>query len=145
MDPARETHVSHQEGLFAAAGFNGCIGSVDATHIPMLSCPHWASNGHKAFKLHIPARSYNVTVDHSCQILGSTLGHPSTWNDKTLILYDDLIRNVHNGKIPDDFQFKLLEKDINNNIIKIEYSGVWFMVDNGYLNWSCTVPPDANG
>ena len=65
LEPTRETHVSNQEQLFRAAGFNGCIGSVDATHVPMLSCPHWASNIHKGFKLHIPARSYNITVDHS--------------------------------------------------------------------------------
>ena len=24
---------------------------------------------------------------------------------------------------------------------EITYKGAWFIVDNGYLNWSCTVPP----
>ena len=60
-------------------------------------------------------------------------------------MYDEFISNINDGKIPDGFEFSLLEKDINNNIIEVQYSGVWFMVDNGYLNWSCTVPPDSNG
>ena len=25
--------------------------------------------------------------------------------------------------------------------MEAKYKGVWFMVDNGYLDWSCTVPP----
>ena len=136
--------VHEQESIFGQAGFNGCIGSSDATHIPMLKCPQWAHNNHKGFKLSVPARTYNVTVDHSRRILGSTFGHPGTWNDKTLVLFDELICNVKNGNIPDDFEFKLYEKDMNNNIVEVTYKGVWFMVDNGYLSWSCTVPPDNN-
>ena len=136
--------VHEQEYIFGQAGFNGCIGSSDATHIPMLKCPQWAHNNHKGFKLSVPARTYNVTVDHSRRILGSTFGHPGTWNDKTLVLFDELICNVKNGNIPDDFEFKLYEKDTNNNIVEVTYKGVWFMVDNGYLSWSCTVPPDNN-
>ena len=83
LQPTIQQGVTEQEKIFALAGFNGCIGSSDATHIPMLKCPHWAHNNHKGFKLNVPARTYNVTVDHSRRILGSTAGHPGTWNDKT--------------------------------------------------------------
>ena len=144
LEPSRETNVGEYEALFKASGFDGCIGSVDATHVPIVTCPHWARNIHKGFKLSMPARSYNVTVDHSRRVLGSTCGHPSTWNDKTLILFDEFISNVHNGKVPDQFQFKLFEKDKNGNVIQVLYKGVWFICDNGYLSWSCTVPPDSN-
>ena len=92
----------------------------------------------------MPARTYNVTVDHSRRILGSTTGHPGTWNDKTLVLFDDLICNVHHGKLYEDYEFKLYEKDVNGTVHQIEYRGVWFMVDNGYLTWSCTVPPGTD-
>ena len=144
IDPSVNIHVSEREKLFKIAGFNGCIGSTDATHIPMLSCPFWASNLHKGFKLDKPARTCNVTVDHSRRILGSTTGHPGTWNDKTLVLFDELVYKVKGGVIPNDFEFTLYEKGINGIINEVVYAGVWFMVDNGYLNWSCTVPPDNN-
>ena len=141
IDPAANRQTSDQEKLFKMAGFNGCIGSSDATHVGMLSCPAWTHNMHKGFKLNIPSRTYNVTVDHSRKILGSTEGHPATWNDKSLILFDRLISNINQGIIPNDYEFMLYEHDDNGNIVEVCYYGVWFMVDNGYLSWSCTVPP----
>ena len=38
-----------------------------------------------------------------------------------------------------------MNKKENGEIGTVQYKGVWFMVDNGYLSWSCTVPPDNNG
>ena len=130
IQPLIDNGVKDQEKVFASAGFDGCIGSTDATHVPMLKYPHWAHNNHKGFKLSAPARTYNVTVDHSRRILGTTSGHPGTWNDKSLILYDELICQVKKGVIPDNFSFKLYEYDHNNNIVEATYKGVWFMVDN---------------
>ena len=85
LQPTRLINVMHQEQIFSQAGFNGCIGSSDVTHIAMLKCPQWAHNIHKGFKLNVPAQTYNLTVDHKHRILGSTMGHHGTWNDKTLI------------------------------------------------------------
>ena len=72
------------------------------------------------------------------------MGHPGTWNDKTIILFDNIIFNVHDGNVFQDYEFTLLEKDSNGVMKEIVYNGVWFMIDNGYLNWSGTVPPDKN-
>ena len=141
IDIANSIDISNHEKLFAQAGMNGCIGSGDGTHIMMLNCPSWAANSHKGFKLNLPARTYNLTVSHTKLILCSTTGHPSTWNDKTLVLYDELLSGVHDGTKYNDHVFKLLERKSNGEIIEVEYQGVWFMVDNGYLDWSCTVPP----
>ena len=88
------TGISEQEKVFRQAGFDGCIGSSNATHMPMLRCPHWTHNSHQGFKLSAPARTCDVTCDHSCRILGVTMGHPGTWNDKTLMLFDQLIMDV---------------------------------------------------
>ena len=141
IDPAINTHVSSQEKVFRMAGFNGCIASSDATHVGMLSCASWAHIMHKCFKLNIPSRTYNATVTHSRKILGTTSGHPATWNDKTLVLFDPLIYNVNNGVIPDNFEFMLYERNNEGIIVEVTYKGVWFMVDNGYLAWSSTIPP----
>ena len=144
IDVAKSLDMSSHEKIFSIAGMNGCCGSGDATNVIMLNCPSWATNSHKGFKLNLPARTYNLTVSHSKLILCSTTGHPSTWNDKTLVLYDPLISGVHDGSIHEDFEFKLLEMRSNGEIHEVVYQGVWFMVDNGYLNWSCTVPPVKN-
>ena len=140
-DPASNMDTSLLEKLFKLAGLNGCMGSGDGTHVGMQQCPSWAMINHKGFKLAIPSRNYNATVTHYHQILGTTCGHPGTWNDKTLVLFDDLIRGVHEGRLYSEHQFKLYELDSNNNTIEVIYQGAWFIVDNGYLDWSCTVPP----
>ena len=84
--PATTTYVAVFESVFASAGFNGCVGSSDGTHIGMHNCATWAANNHLGHKLNIPSRTYNVTVTHWRQIIESTCGHPSTWNDKTIVL-----------------------------------------------------------
>ena len=145
LDLSLNGMVAEHERLFNLAGFNGCIGSTDATHIGMLNCAAWAHILHKGFKLCIPSRTYNMTVAHTRQILGSTCGHPATYNDKTLIMFDELVSNVNDGSVPDNFEFMLYEYDKNGEVVKITYKGVWFMVDNGYLSWSCTVPPVKDG
>jgi hypothetical protein len=141
VNAASDADVETFQRIFALAGFDGAIGSTDATQVGMLQCPSWAGINHKGFKLAIPSRNYNATVSHSRQILGTTCGHPGTWNDKTLVLFDDLIRGVNDRKHYRNNEFQLLEEDDNGNIVEVTYQGVWFIVDNGYLDWSCTVPP----
>ena len=141
VNPASKLDVSLFEKVFAMAGFNGCIGSTDATHVGMLQCPSWALINHKGHKLAIPSRNYNATVTHSHQILGTTCGHPGTWNDKTLVLFDHLIRGVNEGELYSDREFTLLELNEKGEEVEITYIGAWFIVDNGYLDWSCTIPP----
>ena len=104
LDPATKINVSSHERMFKLAGFDGCIGSTDATHVGILNCAAWVHNIHKGFKLKIPSRTYNMTVNHCHQILGSTSGHPATWNDKTLILFDELVSNVNDGIILNDYE-----------------------------------------
>ena len=140
-DAAKSLEMNDLTKLFTQAGFNGCIGSTDATHVPMLSCAAWAQIVHTGSKMKIPCRTYNVTVSHSRQILGTTLGHPATFNDKTLIMFDRLLTSIRNDKLRKDHVFTLLEKNQLNEIMEVTYVGAWFIVDNGYLNWSCTVAP----
>ena len=80
----------------------------------MLSCAVWAKINHLGPKLKTPSHSRNATVTHCLQMLGTTSGHPATWNDKTIILCDELIRGVHEGKLFDDGEFILLECDASD-------------------------------
>ena len=71
----------------------------------MLKCWAWAQNTHKGGKSSIPCRTYNATVTHSRQIIGSTSGHPATFNDKTLIMFDSLLLNIRKGELNTDHVF----------------------------------------
>ena len=144
IEPARKLKLSSIGDIFKLAGLNGCIGSSDGTHIGMQQCPNWAAQNHKGFKLAIPSRNYNATVSHSHQILGTTFGHPGTFNDKTLVLYDELLRGVYEGKLFSEYEFTLYELDNDSCVVEVGHKGAWFIVDNGYLNWACTVPPIKN-
>ena len=45
---------------YEEAGFTGCIGSMDATHVLCERIPHDLRNLHTAFKLQGTARTYNL-------------------------------------------------------------------------------------
>ena len=96
---------------------------------------------HIGFKMSHTARTYNLTVNHRRFILCSTKGHPARWNDKTLILFDEFVNAIHDGKILDDVIFELYDYDEWGNTVTRKYRGVWLLVDNGYLAWAITVPP----
>lgn len=130
--------VGHE---YNQAGFHGAIGSMDATHVTINGCRYGARRSHLGHKLNKTARSYNIVVNHRRRILSSTMGHPSTWNDKTIVLHDDFITKIKSGEIGNDKVFYLLRKDKDGNISRVKYIGVWVIVDGGYLNWSVTVPP----
>ena len=58
----------------------------------------------------MPSRTYNITVNHRRRILSSTRGHPGRWNDKSVVLYDDLACGLREGKLYNDIEFQLLEQ-----------------------------------
>ena len=122
--PQNVEDLKIHEKLFALAGMDGCIGSTDTTDVPMLNCSSWASINHIGYKMKQPARRYNVTVDHSRLILNVTTGFPASWNDKSIVLYDDLVRGVHDGQLFRDYKFMLLQKGPNGSVIEVNYKGV---------------------
>jgi hypothetical protein len=114
---------------------------MDATHIGMERCSISRSNMHMGPKLKMPSRTYNITASHRRRILSTTTGHPARWNDKTLMLFDSFMTGLKKGKILSDVAFTLQERDEDGTIVEIPYEGAWLIVDNGYLHWSCAVPP----
>ena len=128
---------------FEAAGMRGCIGSMDATHVLAERIFHDLKQEHTARKLHGTARTYNIVTNHRRKILCTTKGHPARWNDMTLVKYDELATTLRYGRddVLDNFPFKLLQRTSDGQVTEVEYRGAWLLVDNGYLNWSCTVPP----
>ena len=129
------------EAKYKRAGFPGCIGSADASHIIIEKCSYWLRQMHLGYKLSSTAPTYNITVNHRRHILSSTKGHPARFNDKTLGLYDDFLQSLKNKKYEGLRSFTLKDFDLNGNVIDVKYNGCYVLVDNGYLPWSVTVPP----
>ena len=147
VPPETNEDLVEHTAEFSMAGFNGCIGSVDATHVSMERCSHWLWQSNKGFKLNMPSRTYNITVNHRRRILSSTTGHPARWNDKTLQLFDEfLVALQHQGAL-DDNVFWLWEHETADESTPpkmISYKGAWLMCDNGYLNWPTLIPPSKD-
>jgi len=147
------------EHEYRMAGFPGCIGSTDATHIPLENVSYGIRQCHLGYKMKTTTRTYNLTVNHRRQILHSTFGHPGRWNDKTLIRFDSFMTDLHNGSLNSTMEFDLLIPPMPLNSSRNEdgaaeeaaaaasthgcvtMKGAYVIVDNGYLDWSTTIPP----
>lgn len=138
--PASGAEAMKWASEYAMAGFHGCMGSMDATHVGMLKCPYKLKQFNDSWKLNLPSRTYNTTVVHTRKIIYSTPGHPGRWNDKTLQLFDKLAHLLREGKRYADVTFTLWRRD-GNAIRGQRYRGPWLLVDNGYLAWPFLVPP----
>jgi hypothetical protein len=57
-----------------------------------------------------------------------------------MVRLDSFVSGIHNGSILDKVSFKLLAHDKEDRIKILRYTGSYLIVDNGYLDWSCTVP-----
>ena len=128
---------------FKLAGMPGACASSDATSIVHEMCLHRIQQMHKGFKSKQPTQTYNLTVNHRREILGTTTGQPGAFNDKTVVLFNDFVTEIKSGSILDDYEFQLLGRH-SEKVVPIKYRGVWIVVDNGCHNWSITVPPFSN-
>ncbi|KAI2513545.1 Plant transposon protein [Fragilaria crotonensis] len=139
------------ESEYAVAGFPGCIGSTDATHIPLDKVTAAFRQAHIGYKMGSDAttRTYNLTVNHRRQILHTTTGHPGRWNDKALIRFDSFMSDLRDGAFDEmvDFTLKRGRKDdtgtvtTGDEVEDVTIKGAYVIVDNGYLRWPTTIPP----
>ena len=141
LAPSTLEELQDCESEYRSAGFPGCIGSTDATHIPLEKVSYGLRQAHLGYKMSTTTRTYNLTVNHRRKILHTTTGHPGRWNDKTLVRFDSLMNQlVRDGEFNSTMSFVLSNKDGRDVTMK----GAYVIVDNGYLNWSSTVPPLKN-
>ena len=78
-------------------------------------------------------RTYNITVNHRRFFLNTTKGHPARFNDKTLVLFDDLVNQLHNSKFDDVHEFTLMDFDQEGKITEVKYKGCYFWDTEGTL------------
>ena len=58
-----------------------------------------------------------------------------------MVRFDTFLTRVRNNEILTDKKFELLAYNKDGSVITVMYRDVYFIVDNGYLTWSCTIPP----
>ena len=95
---------------------------------------------HEGGKYKHPTQRYNMTVNHCQRILGTTKGHPGSWHDKTVLLFDTLVKAIKHDDILQDNEFRLLEVR-DDVVLKVKYRRMWVVADSGYHYWSVTALP----
>jgi hypothetical protein len=123
------------------SGLPGCVGSSDCTHIVTDRCEYNLKNNHLGAKNSLTTRTFNLTCNHRRRILHTTSGGPGRWNDQTMVRLDSFISGIRDGIVLDDVNFELFAHDSKGRVKKLGFSGAYVIVENGYLDWSCTVPP----
>lgn len=128
--PETEEEISYTTGVYKMLGFPGCIGSCDVVHVPWDCAPAMQRNmfvGKEGY----PTIAFEVTVDHTTKIMGCTVGHYGSRNDKTIVRFDGFIRSIVDRQKYGDVQFKLRTSP-DSSITEI---GVYIIVDGGYHLW----------
>jgi hypothetical protein len=73
--------------------------------------------------------------------LHTTNGGSGGWNNQLMVRLDTFVAGIHDGTVLDDISFELLAHNKDGKVKKLHFSGAYLIVDNGYLNWLCMVPP----
>lgn len=122
---------------YAEAGFDGCIGSADVTHIILERCHYKLKNQNLGGKSSHTTRAFQIVANHRRQIIASTVGYPGRWNDMTIVRFDGFVTDMQNGNYLNDHKFTLKDSEGKDE----NYTGAWILVDGGYLNWPTLICP----
>jgi hypothetical protein len=121
-------------GAFHYIGRPRCIGSTDATHIAIEKCACRLHNNHLGSKQHLTTRTFNLTVNHRCRILSTTIGMPGRWNDKTVVLFDEFVSGIYEGESIDIIfkcyllKFALVTIFFNNSFFKGKFIQILHLI-----------------
>jgi hypothetical protein len=66
---------------------------------------------------------------------------PGRWTDQSMVRMDTFMAGIHDSSVLDDTEFELLAWSKDGEVKLLRFHGAYLIVDNGYLNWSCTAPP----
>ncbi len=103
--PASVEEIREGKHAYRIARFQGCIGSTDATHIPLEKVSYKVWQSHLGFKLAAMTQMYNQTEYHKRQILYTTTGHPCQWNEKTRARFNDFPDELWTGGLDEKIPF----------------------------------------
>ena len=123
---------------YSMDGFPGCIGSCNCTHIVADWCEYNLKNNYLGAKSSLTTWTFNLTCNHRCQILHTTIGGPGRWNNQSMVRIDSLVSGICDGSILEDVNFELLANDKAGRIKKLQFSGVYLLWITG--TWTGRAP-----
>ena len=126
---------------YSQAEFPGCVCSCDCTHIITERCEYNLKYNHLGAKNSLITWTFILTCNHHHRILHKTNRGPGCWNDQSMVRMDTFVSGIRGGSVLDDCDFELLARIKDGQIKLLRFHGAYLIVDNGYLNWSCTVLP----
>ncbi len=133
--PTGEKLVKVME-VFEKMGLNGCIGSIDVTHVKWDKCPVARVNlccGKEGF----PTLAYEVVVDHSRRIQACTRSFWGARNDKTIVKYDKFVMDMKYRNTYNNVTYYLVDE----HGVSHPYTQLYLLCDGGYHKWSCLINP----
>jgi hypothetical protein len=130
--PETPDEIKETLDMYAAAGFPGCVGSIDCVHIAWGMCPTKERSWFKG-KEGWPTIVYEVVTNHATRIFSATPGHPGTCNDKTTVRFDSFVQDMHKRGLYKDVEFTLRQEDGSLKTMK----GLYLICDGGYHKWRC--------
>jgi hypothetical protein len=125
---------------YSKAGFPGCVGSSDCTHVITNCCEYNLKNNFLGANSSLTTRTFNLICNNHCRIFHSTNGGPGRWINQTMVWLDLFVSGIHDGSILDEVSFELLALDKMGSLKTLKFTGVYVICDNRYLDWLCTVP-----
>ena len=121
--------------LFEACGLAGFISSMDVVHLKYDRCPH-GQRALYAGKEGYPTIGYQFHCGHNRQIFWhSPQGFPGARNDKTVVRYDDFLKEIQSNPVYSEREYQLLVQPGISETAK----GVHTLCDGGYHRWNTTI------
>lgn len=134
--PATTEDVAFVESRYADLGVPGCLGSIDCVHVGWDMCPagfHSDCNGKEGY----PTLAFEVIVSHSRKIMAVTQSFFGTWNDKTIVKFDDKVKKLRSLPFYTNYYWQLFSINGDPMIQK----GLYLICDGGYHQWPTLIPP----
>ena len=127
--PRTQAELQRTEGIYAKAGFPGCIGSMDVVHVPWLQCPEknkFMCTGKEGF----PTLCWNCVCDQNRIFIAVPGPQIGARNDKTIAKVDPFTQTIHREENPLFVNYTFFVRDSNGNTVQLK--GVWVLTDGGY-------------
>ncbi len=93
---------------YTQAGFPGCVGSSNCTHIVSKRCQYNFKNNHLSAKSSLTTWTFNLTCNHIRCILHTTNGGPGQWNNQSMVRLDMFVSGVRDGTVLDEVRNSLV-------------------------------------
>ncbi len=122
---------------YSIQGFPGCIGSMDVVHVSWIHCNENLKQYHNNRKGQT-TRAYEVIVNNNRRCLSCTKGFFGSFNDKTIVKFDQSVQRIHRKEIYHDIEFDIFDE--NGEVSTL--TGLYLLSDNGYHHWRCLQFPN---